>query len=227
MALAEHVAGSEADFVDQMNRQAASMGLHATHFTGPHGMDSDGQTSSAADLLAVAQAALEYPVFVQMVATQSVEAGGLALTNTNELLGAYPGVDGVKTGTTDAGGECLVASVTRQGHRLVAMVLGSQDRYADVRAMLDFAGRGWRWTATALPDNRLAWATGSDGKSYRLETAKADDIFLPAWQRPLVQPVRRLDAAVPLTSTLPVGELQWMLAGETLASAPLTVLHGP
>ena len=45
----------------------------------------------------------------------------------------------IKTGTTDAGGECLVASVTRQGHRLLAIVLGSQDRYADVRAMLDFA----------------------------------------------------------------------------------------
>ncbi len=227
VALAEHVGGSEANFVDQMNRQAASMGLNATYFTGPHGMDADGQTSSAADLLTIARAALEYPVFVQVVATQSVEAGGLALANTNELLGAYPGADGIKTGTTDAGGECLVASATRQGHRLLAIVLGSQDRYADVRAMLDFAGRGWRWTSTALPDDKLAWATGSDGRSYRLETVKTNDIFLPAWQRPLVQPVRRLEVSVPLTSTLPVGELQWMLAGEMLASAPLTVLRGP
>jgi D-alanyl-D-alanine carboxypeptidase len=227
VALAEHVAGSEADFVELMNREATSLGLEATHFTGPHGMDADGQTSSAADLLTVAQAALQYPVFAQMAATQSVEAGGLALTNTNELLGAYPGADGIKTGTSDAGGECLVASVTRQGHRLLAIVLGSQDRYADVRAMLDFAANGWHWSATTLPDNRLAWATGSDGQSYRLQTPKVDDIFLPAWQRPLVQPIRRMDASVPLTSTLPVGELQWVLAGETLASAPLTVLRGP
>jgi serine-type D-Ala-D-Ala carboxypeptidase (penicillin-binding protein 5/6) len=227
VALAEHVAGSEADFVDMMNRQAASLGLNATHFAGPHGMDAEGQTSSAADLLTLAQADLQYPLFAQIVATPSVEVGGMALTNTNELLGTYPGADGVKTGTSDAGGECLVASVTRQGHRLLAIVLGSQDRYADARAMLEFAGSGWRWTATALPDNRLAWATGSDGKSYRLQTPKADDIFLPAWQRPLVQPIRRLDPSVPLTSTLPVGELQWMLAGETVASAPLTVLRGP
>jgi D-alanyl-D-alanine carboxypeptidase (penicillin-binding protein 5/6) len=227
VALAEHIAGSEADFVDLMNRQAASLGLNATYFTGPHGMDADGQTSSAADLLTVAQAALEYPLFAEIVATPSVEVGGMALTNTNELLGAYPGADGIKTGTSDAGGECLVASVTRQGHRVLGIVLGSQDRYADMRAMLDFAGRSWRWTATGLPDNRLAWATGSDGKSYRLQTLAADDIFLPAWQRPLVQPILRLDASVPLTSTLPVGELQWVLAGKTLASAPLTVLRGP
>jgi D-alanyl-D-alanine carboxypeptidase (penicillin-binding protein 5/6) len=227
VALAEHVGGSEADFVDQMNRQAASMGLNATYFTGPHGMDADGQTSSAADLLTIARAALEYPAFVQMVATQSVEAGGLALSNTNELLGAYPGADGIKTGTTDAGGECLVASATRQGHRLLAVVLGSQDRYADARAMLDFAASGWHWSATSLPDNGLAWEAGTGGQAYRLQTLKADDIFLPAWQGSLVQPVRRLDASVPLTSTLPVGELQWVLAGETVASAPLTVLHGP
>jgi serine-type D-Ala-D-Ala carboxypeptidase (penicillin-binding protein 5/6) len=227
VALAEHIGGSEADFVDLMNRQAASMGLKATHFAGPHGMDADGQTSSATDLLTIAQAALKYPLFAQIVATPKAEVGGMALTNTNELLGKYPGIDGIKTGTSDAGGECLVVSVTRQGHRLLGIVLGSQGRYADMRALLDYAESGWQWTVTTLPDSGLAWVTGSDGKSYRLHTPKADDIFLPAWQRPLVQPVRRLDASVPLTSTLPVGELQWVLAGATLASAPLTVLHGP
>lgn len=227
VALAEHVAGSEAAFVELMNAQAAQSGLTATHFTGPHGMDAAGQTSSAADLLALARAALAYPLFAQIVATAEAEIGGLALTNTNELLGKYPGADGIKTGTSDAGGECLVASVTRQGHRLLAIVLGSQARYADTRALFDFAGNGWRWTPTALPDNGLAWAIGADGQSYRLRTTKADDLFLPAWQRPLVQPVRRLDASVPLTSTLPVGALEWVLAGKTLASVPLTVWHGP
>jgi D-alanyl-D-alanine carboxypeptidase (penicillin-binding protein 5/6) len=227
VALAEHVAGSQAAFVALMNDQAARLGLTATHFTGPHGMDAEGQTTSAADLLAVARAALEYPVFAQIVATPAAEIGGMALANTNELLGKYPGVDGIKTGTSDAGGECLVASATRRDHRLLAIVLGSQDRYADARTLLDFAGNGWHWTATTLPDNGLAWETGTDGKAYRLRAAKASDIFLPAWQRRLVQPIRRLDATVPLTGTLPVGELEWILAGETLASVPLTVWHGP
>ncbi len=227
VALAEHVAGSEAGFVALMNRTAESLGLEATHFANPHGMDADGQTSSAADLLAMPQAALQYPLFAQIVAMPAAEVSGMALTNTNELLGKYPGADGIKTGTTDAGGECLVASVTRQGHRLLAIVLGSQDRYADVRAMFDFAAGGWHWTATALPDNGLAWETGPDGHPYRLRTVKASDIFLPAWQRSLLQPVRRLDTTAPLTGTLPVGELQWVLAGETLASAPLTVWRGP
>jgi D-alanyl-D-alanine carboxypeptidase (penicillin-binding protein 5/6) len=227
VALAEHVAGSETDFVDLMNEQAAVLGLQATHFTGPHGMDAAGQTSSASDLMAVTKAALQYPFFEQVIATRSAEVGGMALTNTNELLGRYPGVDGVKTGTSDAGGECLVASATRQGHRLLAIVLGSRDRYTDAMALFDFAKNGWGWSATALPDNGLAWETGTDGQSYRLRTTAASDIFLPAWQRSLLQPIRRLDTGVPLTSTLPVGELQWILGGETLASAPLTVWHAP
>jgi D-alanyl-D-alanine carboxypeptidase (penicillin-binding protein 5/6) len=227
VALAEHVAGGEAAFVALMNDQAARLGLTATHFTGPHGMDADGQTTSAADLLAVARAALEYPLFAQIVATPAAEIGEMALTNTNELLGKYPGADGIKTGTSDAGGECLVASATRRGHRLLAIVLGSEARYTDVRALFDFAGNGWQWTATALPDNGLAWATGTDGQPYRLRAAQASDIFLPAWQRRLMQPIRRLDASAPLTSTLPVGKLDWIMAGETLASVPLTVWHGP
>ena len=216
VALAEHVAGSEADFVALMNRTAASLGLEATHFTGPHGLDEGEQTSSAADLLTIARAALQYPVFAQIVATAAAEVSGMALTNTNEVLGSYPGADGIKTGTTDAGGECLVASTTRQGHRLLAIVLGSQDRYADVRAMLDFAANGWHWTATALPDNGLAWETGPDAYRYRLRTAKANDVFLPAWQWPLVQPIRRLDASVPLTSTLPVGSCSGCWPGRHL-----------
>ena len=227
VALAEHVGGSEEAFVALMNRTAASLGLKATHFTGPHGMDAAGQTSSAADLLTITQADLKYPLFAQIIATQAAEVSGMALTNTNELLGKYPGADGVKTGTTDAGGECLVASVTRQGHRLLAIVLGSKDRYADVRAMFDFAAGGWQWTATSLPDNSLAWETGPDGQSYRLRTVKTSDIFLPAWQRSLLQPIRRMDATMPLTGTLPVGELRWVLAGETLANVPLTVWQGP
>ena len=217
VALAEHVAGSEASFVELMNEQAALLGLQATHFAGPHGMDADGQTTSATDLSRITQAALEYPFFTQIVAMPEAEVGGLTLTNTNELLGKYPGADGIKTGTSDAAGECLVASTTRQGHRLVAIVLGSQERYADVRAMFDYAASGWQWTATDLPDNRLAWETGSDGRSYRLRAAKAGDVFLPTWQRSLLQPIRRLDASVPLTSTLPVGELVWVLGQETIA----------
>ena len=108
-----------------------------------------------------------------------------------------------------------------------AVVLGSQDRYADVRAMLDYAAAGWRWGSTALPDNALAWEVGPDGRAYRLRTAEPAALFLPSWQWRLVQPVRGLDAAAVFTNTAPVGELWWTLAGQTITSTPLTVWQGP
>ncbi len=227
VALAEHVAGSEAAFVAEMNREAARLGLQHSRFANPHGLDAEGQFTSAADLVIIARAALDYPVFTEIVRTPRARIAGRDLTNTNELLGGYPAADGIKTGTTDAAGECLVASVSRQGHRVIAVVLGSQDRYTDIRALLNYAQAGWRWGPTALPDNALAWETGPQARAYRLRSTTTFDIFLPAWQWPLLQPVRRIDSTVPLTGTLPVGQLEWLLGGEVVATVPLTVVQKP
>ena len=134
-------------------------------------------------------------ILARIVATPTAQIAGRKLTNTNELLGAYQGADGVKTGTTDAAGECLVASVTRNGHRLLVVILGSADRYADARALLDYATGGWRWQSVTLADDAMAWTTGLDGQPYRLRPTERRDIFLPAWQWGLVQSARQLDAA--------------------------------
>ncbi|MCX7668905.1 MAG: D-alanyl-D-alanine carboxypeptidase [Anaerolineae bacterium] len=227
VALAEHVAGNETAFVGLMNERAAALGLRGTRFVNAHGSDAPGQVTTASDLVLLARAVLAHPLLARIVARPSAQVAGRTLKNTNELLGAYPYVDGVKTGTTDAAGECLVASATRDGHRLIVVVLGSRDRYADARALLDFALGGWQWQNMRLPDNALAWTDGPDGMRYRLRSAVAPDLFLPRWQWSLVQPVRVIDAAVPLTSTLPVGTLTWTFAGQSLAVVPLTVWFGP
>lgn len=227
VALAEHVAGSEDAFVALMNQQAAILGLTATYYANVHGLDAPGMTTSAADLVTVTRAALAYPLFAAIVATPSATVGGRVVRNTNELLGSYPGADGVKTGTTDQAGECLVASVTRHGHRVLAVVLGSADRYRDARALLDFAAVGWQWNRLDLPADALAWALGPDDRLYRLQVSAPPALHLAAWQWRLVQPVRFLDASVPLTSTLPVGEVVWRLGDQVVGTAPLVALHSP
>ncbi|MGQ9490367.1 MAG: D-alanyl-D-alanine carboxypeptidase family protein [Anaerolineae bacterium] len=227
VALAEHVAGGEAAFVAQMNLEAARLGLSQTRFVNPHGLDAAGQYTSAADLVKITRAALAYPAFAEIVRTSRARIAGRELTNTNELLGNYAAADGVKTGTTDAAGECLIASISRRGHRLLAVVLGSQDRYADARALLDYAQAGWRWGPTTLPDNALAWEVGPQARLYRLRSAAIFDIFLPTWQWPLLQPVRRIDSTVPFTGTVPVGQLEWRLGDAVVATVPLTVVQGP
>ena len=142
----------------------------------------------------MARSALENEAIAEIVTLRSATVAGRQLQNTNELLGAYEGADGVKTGTTDEAGECLVASVTRDGHRTLLVELGSRERYVDARKLFDFAAAAFSWRDLGLPDTALAWATGSDGRAYRLRSEATSDIFVPAWQQPLLLPVLEIDA---------------------------------
>ncbi|MBC7325053.1 MAG: D-alanyl-D-alanine carboxypeptidase, partial [Moorella sp. (in: Bacteria)] len=142
VAIAESLAGTEEDFAWLMNRKARQLGAYQTHFRNPHGLPDPGHYTTAYDLAVITRYALNNPTFRRIVATREDQMAGpdglRYLYNTNRLLGTYPGADGVKTGTTDAAGQCLVASATREGRQLIAVVLGSDDRYRDTRALLDY-----------------------------------------------------------------------------------------
>lgn len=184
VALAQREGGSLAAFVDRMNAKARELGLADTHFVNPHGLDDPAHLSSAYDLAQLARYTLRTePLFDQYVSTQhqvlTATAGHpqLTLDNLNQLLGSYPGADGVKTGTTPAAGQSLVGSVTRDGHRVLLVVLGSTDRYADARAILDQGLAGFTWLR---PDTFFP---------YALSVLVRDpaDTVLPAWQAGQVQ----------------------------------------
>lgn len=125
-------------FAEMMNARAAQLGLTDSHFITPHGLDTDGHYSSAYDLASLTWYALHFPVFNEVIKTQFYEVPGHPLKNTNEMLTRYEGTDGVKTGWTDAGGLCLVNSATRDGHRLISVVLNAPRWYADSAAILDY-----------------------------------------------------------------------------------------
>ncbi|HEV7216814.1 MAG TPA: D-alanyl-D-alanine carboxypeptidase family protein, partial [Chloroflexota bacterium] len=157
VALAQGTAGSIPAFVAQMNARAAAMGLTGTHFVNPHGLDATDHYSTALDLANLGAAVLRDPVLAQIVRTpqEIIRASDgqvlFDLQNLNQLLGVYPGVDGIKTGTTTAAGENLVVADVRDGHQVIAVVLGSADRYADARALLDMGWADWRWLQPQLP----------------------------------------------------------------------------
>ena len=157
----------------------------------------------------------------------SATVSGHNLQNTNELLGVYEGTDGVKTGTTDEAGQCLVASVTRHGRRTLLVELGSADRYADARKLFDFTRAAYSWKSADIPDNAMSWAADGNGSSYRLRSNATSDIFLPAWQQPLLLPVVSIQPGAVMTGTAPVGELRWLFGDEPLATVPLSVWQGP
>lgn len=144
VALADRVAGSEAQFVAAMNRRARELGLAHTHFANACGHDAPEHLSSARDLAALAKAAMrEAPIasLVRVVSRRVATRGGRhwKLENKNEIIGRYPGAVGVKSGFTPAAGKCLVAQAERNGATVLLVVLNAPNRWWDSVALLDRA----------------------------------------------------------------------------------------
>ena len=143
VALAEAVDGSEAAFVRRMNRKAAALGLTATHYVTPYGLDRPGHQTSARDLAHLWEVAMRRADFRSLVATRAARIPGSPLSlrrfvTTNQLLGSYRWTVGGKTGFTNHARRCLVASASRGGRRLVAVALGSPNAFTDVRALFEY-----------------------------------------------------------------------------------------
>tara|TARA_R110002020_G_scaffold6143_2_gene25684 strand:- start:3507 stop:4658 length:1152 start_codon:yes stop_codon:yes gene_type:complete len=127
MAIAETIGGSEAGFVLKMNDVAARMGLTASHFTNPNGLHDPAQYSSARDLAVLSlYIAQSFPQYMPMFGTEAVKLGTATLESQNALLTGFAGTTGMKTGFVCASGLNMVATVERNGRRMLAVVLGGQ-----------------------------------------------------------------------------------------------------
>lgn len=143
-ALAEHAGGGSVEqFVEMMNRQAREMGLEETSFDNPVGFDDPDHHSSARDLARMAREARSYKVLRQLVDTPSAvidtaDGREIPLQTTNELLASYPAANGVKTGTTPAAGESLVASAARGDESYITVLLNAEDRFGSAAQELEY-----------------------------------------------------------------------------------------
>lgn len=144
VVLAEHIAGDEAFFGYLMTKKAYAIGAMQTRFKNASGLPDSDHYSTAYDLALIGRNALSKPYIAKMVSTAETDfkhpgyQQALTIRNTNGLLRGYPGADGIKTGTADASGKCLVASATRDNRGLIAVVLKSGDREGDCRKLLDY-----------------------------------------------------------------------------------------
>ena len=142
-AVAWHVGGGGDQFVTMMNERARSLGLVNTHFVNPCGFDAPDHYSSAADLAKLTERALQVPAISMIVRTvvrdiTSVDGKRqVFLRSTNELL-RDPDVNGVKTGYTSKAGRCLIASMFKDGHRLVLVGLNVMDRWEQATQLLRY-----------------------------------------------------------------------------------------
>lgn len=146
-AIGRYQAGSEEGFVATMNLFLNRLGLQESSVADPHGLSPQNQ-ASAADLALLTRYAMQNPDFAAIAAAGSWTASGnrtIQLYNINQFLTQYEGADGVKTGFTEQAGRTLVASATRDGHRLYVVLLNDDDRYGDAAALLDWAFENHQW----------------------------------------------------------------------------------
>jgi D-alanyl-D-alanine carboxypeptidase len=142
-----YIDGGREGFIKAMNDKARALGLATTRFSNPSGLQGDGeQYTTAYDLLVITRYALaNYPLFEKIVSTANfdiAETDGhkfYSLVNQTNLLTTYPGVKGVKTGYTPEAGLCLVTYLDYEGHKMIAIILNSENRRREMKELLDYA----------------------------------------------------------------------------------------
>ena len=185
-AMAEHLFGSEAAFVEQMNRRAKELGMNDTNFVNCTGLDdapdAANHKTSAYDIAVMSRELLKNHPDIKKFTTiwmDTVRGGAFGLANTNKMVRFYSGCTGLKTGFTSGAGYCLSASAQRDGMELIAVVMGaatSQDRFAACKSMLDYGFANFALFTPALQEN--ATVAVELGKQSRVTVKPAEEAAL-------------------------------------------------
>ncbi len=185
-ALAEHIAGSTEAFVQLMNERAKELGMNDTTFANVHGLPAGrGQEenyTSAYDMAILARELLKYPEVLHWSSTKedTFRNGTFTLTNTNKLLGVFPGLDGLKTGYTAEAGFNLCATAKRDDLRLISVVMGgsnSRDRFAETIKLLSMGFNTYKKVNLFKKGFTIdKEVTVLKGKTYKVKPVPAQDV---------------------------------------------------
>jgi D-alanyl-D-alanine carboxypeptidase len=226
-ALAAAAAGGDIDtFVGWMNTKARQLGLRDTHFVRPDGLDAPGHLSSARDVALLARIAMHSPVVREIVARRSapIEGGAFTVHTWNDLLGAFPGTIGVKTGHTSAAGWCEVAAVRRPGYTIYAVVLGVPTRGRrndDLERLLAWSVEQYRpvWLVRA---RTYAWAAAPYGRRPVPLVARTPLLRVVRVHVPLVERVvAPAEVSLPVIEGEALGRVEIWRGRKLLVSRPL------
>lgn len=233
VALAQHVAGSEATFAEYMNRYARELGLTGSHFVNATGLPDPNHYTTARDIAKLARALIrEFPEYYAWYSEKSFTWNGITQQNRNRLLWRDPSVDGIKTGHTESAGYCLVTSAEREGMRLISVVLGTSSEEARANASQALLNYGFRFFEThKLYDagTRLTEARVWKGEREQLPLGLAETLYItiPRGRYKDLDASMQLPSRLiaPVTEGTPYGSVQIRLDGELVAEAPLVALE--
>lgn len=231
VAVAEHLAGTEAAFVERMNQRATELGCTNTQFINANGLDGMGQKTmtSARDIALISCELLRHPKILEYTGIwmDSIRGGKFSLANTNKMLKSYPGLTGLKTGYISEAGFCISASAERDGLSLVAVVMAAptkETRMADASALLNYGFANF--TVYTPPDDLLQPVPVQLGNADFVQPVLQNDQSIVVEKEKAAQLETQLDLPealqAPITAGQQIGQLTVTSGGETLLQLPIT-----
>ena len=230
VAMAEHIAGSESEFVTKMNEKAAQLGMNNTNFVNTNGLDEENHYSSARDVAIMSRELLRYPEIIKYTSiwTDELRGGKFQLANTNKLVRFYSGANGLKTGSTSAALCCLSASAKRDDMQLIAVVLGSptsDKRFSSARALLDYGFANYKIRKLISEGEELCdvdivngvdetiKGIAKESKTYLSEKSNKDDVQKRVFvNSDLTAPIKKGDN---------LGKMEFSINGKTIDSVDI------
>lgn len=226
VALAEHICGTEDDFVRAMNEKAKSLGMSDTTFKNCNGLDEEGHITSAHDVAVMSRELIRHPKIFEYTSIwlDYLRGGETQIVNTNKLLRSYDGITGLKTGTTGDAGSCITATAERDGMSLIAVVLGAdsgKERFRDAATLLDYGFANFE-TAPLKLSGRLYPVAVEGGMSDSVDIVCEDTGFLtlPKGESENLKQTLEIEESLtaPVKKGTKVGTLTFSLNGEEAAS---------
>ena len=237
-AMAEHIAGSEDAFVDQMNQKAMELGMLDTHFVNCTGLD-DGENAaqhrtSAHDIALMSRELLKNHPDIKKFTTiwmDTVRNGTFGLSNTNKLVRFYQGATGLKTGFTSGAGYCLSATAQREGMELIAVVMGadtSANRNAACKQLLDYGFANYAVIAPELPESEPVPVKLGKQDTVEAVLGETGEILLDKAQKSAVSMALSVEESVaaPVSQGQRLGTLTVKAGEQVLKEIPLVAARG-
>ena len=237
-AMAEHIAGSEAAFVEKMNARAKELGMENTHFVNCTGLDDSEEAkehkTSAYDIGIMSRELLKNHPDIKKYTTiwmDTLRNGTFGLSNTNKMVRFYSGATGLKTGFTSSAGYCLSASAEREGMELVAVVMGSETspkRFAACKNLLDYGFANFALVQPEMPEDLSVPVTLGKESSVLAVPASQEGLLIDKGQKNEVSVETELEESVaaPVSKGQRLGTMRILVGKQIVKEIPLIAENG-
>lgn len=231
VALAEHLCGTEEEFVAKMNQRAKELGMKDTTFKNCNGLDEEGHLTSAYDVALMSRELIKHKDIFKYTGIwmDYLRDGKTQLVNTNKLLKSYNGITGLKTGTTGDAGSCITATATRGNLSLIGVVLGSasgKERFTDAATVLDYGFANYSMYTPKAPDGVVTDIQVVGGMQGTVKTAvnETTPILIKKGEEKGITEKLNLPESIdaPIKKGDKVGSVEYTLDKKKIAESPIT-----